>query len=81
MLLFDTVGMKGSGYEYMVSQGQKVQAGTPLLKFDREKIKAANHPDTTVCVITEPVEGLKVRFMTGIKAVAGETIVAKMEQE
>lgn len=77
----DTVGMKGNGFEYMVSQGQKVQAGTPLLKFDREKIKAADHPDTTVCVITEPAEGLKVRFMTGIKAVAGETVVAEMEQE
>ncbi len=77
----DTVGMNGNGFEYMVSQGQKVQAGTPLLKFDREKIKAANHPDTTICVITEPAEGLKVRFMTGMKATAGETIVAEIEQE
>lgn len=77
----DTVGMNGNGFEYMVSQGQRVQAGTPLLKFDREKIKAANHPDTTICVITEPAEGLKVRFMTGMKATAGETIVAEIEQE
>lgn len=77
----DTVGMKGDGFEYLVSQGQKVQAGAPLLKFDREKIKAANHPDTTVCVITEPAEGLKVRFKTGIKAAAGETIVAEIQEE
>lgn len=77
----DTVGMKGDGFEYLVSQGQKVQAGAPLLKFDREKIKAANHPDTTVCVITEPAEGLKVRLMTGIKAAAGETIVAQIQEE
>lgn len=74
-------GIVGDGFAYLVRQGEKVQAGTPLLKFDREKIKAANHPDTTVCVITEPAEGLKVRFMTGIKAAAGETIVAELEQE
>lgn len=50
----DTVDMQGDGFEYLVSEGQKVSAGTPLIRFDRAKIRAAGHPDSTVCIITEP---------------------------
>ena len=49
----DTVDMNGDGFEYLISEGQKVKAGTPLIRFSREKIKAAGHPDVTVCIITE----------------------------
>ena len=34
----DTVAMKGDGFEYLVKEGQKVSAGTPLIKFDKKKI-------------------------------------------
>ena len=47
----DTVDMKGDGFTYLVQEGQKVHAGTPLITFDRAKIKAAGHPDITVCII------------------------------
>ena len=33
----DTVAMKGDGFEYLVKEGQKVSAGTPLIKFDKKK--------------------------------------------
>ena len=75
----DTVAMKGDGFKYLVKEGQKVQTGTPLIKFDKEKIKAAGYVDTTICVITDPVEGENMKFMTGIHAVAKETTVAKAE--
>ncbi len=64
----DTVDMKGDGFEYMVKEGEKVAAGTPLIRFSKEKIKAAGHPATTVCIITEPGEGKKFSFHTGIHA-------------
>ena len=44
----DTVDMKGDGFEYMVKEGEKVAAGTPLIRFSKEKIKAAGNPATTV---------------------------------
>lgn len=72
----DTVDMNGDGFRYFVSEGQKVNAGAPLLEFDRDKIKAAGHPDTTVCIITEPAGAEHIRFVTGIKGEAGETVVA-----
>ena len=75
----DTVAMKGDGFKYLVKEGQKVQAGTPLIKFDKEKIKAAGYVDTTICVVTDPAEGENMKFMTGIHAIAKETTVAKAE--
>lgn len=75
----DTVDMKGDGFEYLVSQGQRVKAGDALIRFDRDKIKAAGHRDVTVCVVTEVGNVGNIRFMTGIKAWEKETSVAVFE--
>lgn len=75
----DTVDMNGDGFEYLISEGQKVKAGTPLIRFSREKIKAAGHPDVTVCIITEEGNAKNIQFTTGIQAKAGETDVASFE--
>lgn len=75
----DTVDMNGDGFEYLISEGQKVKAGTPLIRFSREKIKATGHPDVTVCIITEEGNAKNIQFTTGIQAKAGETEVASFE--
>ncbi len=57
----DTVEMKGDGFIDYVKEGDKVKKGQKLMKFDRAKIKAANHPDTVVLLLTnsEDYEGVK----------------------
>ena len=75
----DTVAMKGDGFEYLVKEGQKVSAGTPLIKFDKKKISEAGYVDTIICVITEPGNMKNITFMTGIHAIEKETTVAKIE--
>lgn len=75
----DTVDMQGDGFEYLVEQGQNVKRGTPLIRFDREKIKEAGHPDVTICVVTGGGEGKHLRFHTGIDAVENITVVAEFE--
>ena len=75
----DTVAMKGDGFEYLVKEGQKVSVGTPLIRFNKEKIKAAGYVDTTICVITEPGKMEDIKFATGVHAIAGETTVATAE--
>ena len=75
----DTVDMNGDGFEYLISEGQKVKAGTPMVRFSREKIKAAGHPDVTVCIVTEEGGAKNIQFTTGIQAKAGETQVASFE--
>lgn len=47
----DTVGMKGDGFDTLVQKGQKVSAGTPLLRFDLSKIRAAGHPAVTPVIV------------------------------
>ena len=75
----DTVEMNGDGFEYFVSQGQQVKAGDALIRFDRAKIKAAGHPDVTVCVISDEGEAKNLQFMTGMHVTAGESTVASFE--
>lgn len=75
----DTVAMNGDGFTYLVKEGQKVSAGTPLMKFDKKKISEAGYVDTIICVITESGNMKDVNFITGIHATANETTVAEME--
>lgn len=47
----DTVEMKGDGFQTLVEKGQKVTAGTPLLRFDLARIQAAGHPSITPVIV------------------------------
>lgn len=50
----DTVGMKGDGFETLVKTGDHVEAGTPLIRFDPAKIRAAGlSPITPVIVLND----------------------------
>lgn len=75
----DTVEMKGDGFEYLVSENQKVKAGTPLIRFDREKIREAGHPDVTVCIITEEGNAKNIQFRTGMQAEANKTEIVSFK--
>lgn len=59
----DTVEMKGVGFEVLVKEGQSVRCGQPLLKFSRDKIKAAGHPTTTAFVVTNADELSEVTLL------------------
>ena len=48
----DTVSMNGDGFTPLVAEGDTVKAGQVILRFDRDKIKAAGHPDTVVVLLT-----------------------------
>ncbi|MDO4272312.1 MAG: PTS system trehalose-specific EIIBC component [Eubacteriales bacterium] len=76
----DTVDMQGDGFEYLVQEGQKIKAGTPLIRFDRKKIKEAGHPDVTVCIITDGAEDKNIRFLTGIHAAEKTTVIAEFTE-
>lgn len=75
----DTVKMQGDGFEYLIKEGQKVKAGTPLIRFNRQKIKEAGYSDVTVCVITDGADEKTVHFHTGIYAQENETVIIEIE--
>lgn len=75
----DTVDMKGDGFSYLVKEGEQVKTGTPLIRFDREKIRKAGHPDVTVCVVTGEGTAGNIRIFTGMAAEAGKTEIIAFE--
>lgn len=48
----DTVDMNGQGFTPKVKEGDRIRPGQTLLRFDREAIAAANHPDVVVVMLT-----------------------------
>ncbi|WP_127818441.1 N-acetylglucosamine-specific PTS transporter subunit IIBC [Microbacterium sp. CPCC 204701] len=58
----DTVGMKGDGFETLVEKGQSVREGTPLLRFDLDRIRAAGHPAITPVIVLNN-ENAKIEFV------------------
>ena len=74
----DTVDMQGDGFEYLIKEGDTVKAGDPLIRFSREKIKKAGHPDVTVCIITDCGEDKKIKFYTDIEAEGKTTVIGSI---
>lgn len=72
----DTVAMNGEGFEYLVKVGDEVRVGTPLLKFSRDAIKKAGHPDTTIFVVTNPNGIESFKFLSGQSGKTNETVIA-----
>ena len=71
----DTVDMGGEGFKLLVSEGDHVKAGQPLIEFDPEKIRAAGHPCTTMLIVTAEGSASNITMHTGNNAKAGETAV------
>ena len=57
----DTVNMQGDGFTCLVREGDEVKAGQPLIRFSREKIKAAGYSDTVAVLLTnsDDLEGVE----------------------
>ncbi|MTE23789.1 N-acetylglucosamine-specific PTS transporter subunit IIBC [Microbacterium sp. ZXX196] len=47
----DTVSMRGDGFTNLVATGDIVDTGTPLIRIDLERIRAAGHPTITPVVV------------------------------
>lgn len=75
----DTVDMNGDGFAYLVKKGERVRKGTPLIRFDREKIKAAGHPEVIACVVTEPGAAENIAMHTDMHAECGKTVIMEWE--
>lgn len=48
----DTVNMNGDGFVCLVNEGDEIKAGQMLIRFSREKIKAAGYSDTVAVLLT-----------------------------
>ena len=71
----DTVKMNGQGFEALVKAGDKVAVGTPLIKFDQDKIKAAGYKTTVIMAVTNSADYPQMQKQTALDAVAAEDTV------
>lgn len=74
----DTVALNGKGFTVLVEGGQKVRAGTPLLKLDRAFLNQQQVNLITSMVFTNEDEIVELKIgQTDRDVVAGETTVVK----
>lgn len=66
----DTVKLQGQGFTTQVKMDQKVEAGTPIVVFDSEVMKAADLNMTTMVIFTD---GYKDSIDIGSKAMTNVT--------
>lgn len=59
----DTIEMRNGGFEKLATEGDRVEVGQPIVRFDLEEIRAAGYDPVTPVVVTNadehPVSGLK----------------------
>lgn len=73
----DTVSLEGEGFQLFVKQGQKVKRGDRLIQFDDKLLNEKKLAKTCIMVVTNSEEHPEIKYITGMEAVAGETIVAE----
>lgn len=74
----DTVNMNGEGFKVLAKQGDKVKAGQPIVKVDRDAVKKAGYEYTTMLIVTEPAEeGAKISYIPFGDVTQGQVINQK----
>ncbi len=71
----DTVKLEGKGFERLLQEGDKVKAGNPIIKIDREFIKSQGYSLITPVLITNPDNVKNIEYKTGFNAKSGKDIL------
>ena len=71
----DTVRLAGAGFEVLVAQGERVEAGDRLATVDLDAVRAAGYDPTTLVVVTNTKTFAAVRPLTGGDVSATGTVI------
>ncbi len=59
----DTIEMRGRGFERIATEGDRVEAGQPIVRFDLDEIRAGDYDPVTPVLVTNdedhPVTGVR----------------------
>ena len=69
----DTIELRGAGFEKLATEGDRVEAGQPIVRFDLEEIRAGGYDPVTPVVVTNPDEHPVSGFQAG-EVQAGDPI-------
>lgn len=67
----DTVDLKGKGFERLAEEGQKIKAGDPVIKINREEIITKGYSLITLVLVTDVKKINDLKVNTGIEVKAG----------
>lgn len=73
----DTVKMNGEGFRAYTEPGKKVKVGELLVEFDRELVEKRGYCADVMVIVLDGPQLPAIGYKTGIKATAGETVVAE----
>jgi glucose-specific phosphotransferase system IIA component len=59
----DTVSMNGDGFELLIKEGTIIKEGTPLVRFNKEKILKNGCKTTVLMIVTNPVKCDKLVYV------------------
>lgn len=71
----DTVALEGEGFERVAEEGQKVKAGDPIVKIDRELIISKGYSLITPVLITNPDIATDLKSCIGDNVRAGKDVM------
>ena len=71
----DTVELAGEGFTRLQTEGARIKAGTPVLRVDALKVRAAGKPLTTPLVVCSPELKLKLAASPESAVQAGRNIL------
>jgi PTS system glucose-specific IIA component len=69
----DTIEMRGSGFEKLATEGDRVEAGQPIVRFDLDEIRNAGYDPVTPVVVTNAEDHPVSNLRTG-EVSAGEPL-------
>jgi PTS system glucose-specific IIA component len=59
----DTIELRGRGFERIATEGDRVEAGQPIVRFDLDEIRTGNYDPVTPVLVTNdedhPVTGVR----------------------
>ena len=50
----DTIELRGRGFERIATEGDRVEAGQPIVRFDLDEIRAGNYDPVTPVLVSNP---------------------------
>jgi glucose-specific phosphotransferase system IIA component len=69
----DTIELRGKGFERIATEGDRVEAGQPIVRFDLEEIRAGDYDPVTPVLVTNPEDHPVTDVRTG-EVQAGEPL-------
>jgi sugar PTS system EIIA component len=70
----DTIELRGTGFEKLATEGDRVEAGQPIVRFDLEEIRGSGYDPVTPVVVTNADEHPVNNVRTG-EVSAGELLL------